>query len=100
MTKERTLGVCRLVTFVTNKPAQVPLSFISSLMSRCDSSGKLLPPKLLNQGDTVCITGGPFADYVARVEKAAPQQRIWVLLEFMGKSTRVAVRHADLRQAG
>lgn len=98
-TVNSTTGVCRLVSFAEDQPAQVPLGLISSLMGRCDRSGKLLPPRFLHGGDTVRVTNGPFADFIGTVEKTTPDQRIWVLLDILGKSTRVAIRSADLRRA-
>lgn len=95
-----TLGVNRLVSFAADRPAQVPLGLISSLMRRCDPSGKLLPPRFLHGGDVVRVTNGPFADFIGTVEQIAPDQRIWVLLDILGKNTRVAIRSADLRLAG
>ncbi len=99
-TVNSTLGVNRLVSFAEDRPAQVPLGLISSLMRRCDRSGKLLPPRFLHGGDVVRITNGPFADFIGTVEQIAPDQRIWVLLDILGKNTRVAIRSADLRLAG
>lgn len=95
-----TLGVNRLVSFAEDRPAQVPLGLISSLMRRCDPAGKLLPPRFLHGGDVVRVTNGPFADFIGTVEQIAPDQRIWVLLDILGKNTRVAIRSADLRLAG
>lgn len=99
-TVNSTLGVSRLVSFAEDRPAQVPLGLISSLMRRCDPSGKLLPPRFLHDGDVVRVTNGPFADFIGTVEQIAPDQRIWVLLDILGKNTRVAIRSADLRLAG
>jgi len=99
-TVNSTLGVNRLVSFAEDRPAQVPLGLISSLMRRCDPSGKLLPPRFLHGGDVVRVTNGPFADFIGTVEQIAPDQRIWVLLDILGKNTRVAIRSADLRLAG
>ena len=83
-----TIGVSRLVSFADNyKP--LPLSLVSSLMLRCDEEGKLLPPKTLNDGDRVEVLAGPFANFVATVEELDAQQRVWVLLEFMGQSTKM-----------
>jgi transcriptional antiterminator RfaH len=45
----------------------------------------------------VRITTGPFADFVAEVEKIAPDRRVWVLMELMGSETRVAVKADQLR---
>jgi transcriptional antiterminator RfaH len=95
-----TMGICKLVSFAENRPAQVPLGIISSLMRRCDSSGKLLPLRYLQSDDAVRVTNGPFADFIGTVEQIASNQRIWVLLDILGKNTRVAIRSADLRLAG
>jgi transcriptional antiterminator RfaH len=95
-----TMGVCRLVSFAENRPAQVPGVMISTLMRRCDLSGKLLPPRFLQSGEAVRVTNGPFADFIGTVEQIASNQRIWVLLDILGKNTRVAIRREDLRLAG
>ena len=49
-------------------------------------------------GDAVEISGGPFAEFVATVENVDPDQRVWVLLELMGRTMRVAVHPDALRQ--
>ncbi len=91
-----TNGITRLVSFGKD-PAPVPLDIISGLMLRCDAQGKLIPPKLLSPGDQVAMTHGPFADFVAEVEKIDPDRRVWVLLDIMGGKTRVAVNAGQLR---
>jgi transcriptional antiterminator RfaH len=93
-----THGVTRLVSF-GREPAPVPQEIVSELMRRCDSSGKLLPPKVLQPGDQVRLTSGPFANFVAEVEKIAPDQRVWVLMEMMGGQVRVAVAADQVRYA-
>ena len=85
-----TIGVSRLVSF-DGTPKPLPLPLISSLMLRCDTSGTLLPPKTLNVGDTVDVLSGPFANFVATVEKVDAKQRVWLLMEFMGQGARVNV---------
>lgn len=85
-----TYGVTKLVSFGT-APAPVPLDLVNQLMLRCDASGNLLPPRLLKPGDQVRITTGPFAQFVAEVEKIAPDRRVWVLMDLMGGKTRVAM---------
>ena len=93
-----TIGVSRLVSLANNyKP--LPINLISSLMLRCDKNGKLLPPKTLNVGDGVEVLTGPFADFVATVEKIDAQRRIWVLMEFMGQNTRMQISPDNLRLA-
>jgi transcriptional antiterminator RfaH len=91
-----TIGVSRLVNFADNyKP--LPLNLISSLMLRCDEEGKILPSKTLNAGDSVEVLNGPFANFVATVEKIDAQQRVWILMEFMGRGTRIKVQREQLK---
>lgn len=92
-----TLGVSRLVSFSERSPAQVPDALIAGLMQRCDPTGKLLPPASLKGGDTVHVANGPLADLIGTVEQIAPDQRVWVLLDILGKATRVTMHAEDLR---
>jgi len=91
-----TYGITRLVSF-GKEPAAVPLDLVSQIMLRCDADGKLLPPKVLKPGDQVALTKGPFANFVAEVEKIERDQRVWVLMEIMGGQKRVAVGADQLR---
>ena len=85
-----TIGVSKLVSF-GHQPAPIPLDLISGLMARCSSGGKLLPPNQLNKGDAVQLLTGPFANYIAKVETIDADQRVWVLMELMGRVTRISV---------
>ena len=69
--------------------APVPLGLQSQIMLRCNADGKLLPPKLLKPDDQVTLTQRPFANFVAEMEKIAPDRRVWVLMGIMGCETRV-----------
>jgi len=91
-----TYGITRLINF-GREPATVPRDLVSQIMQRCDASGKLLPPKVLKPGDQVALTTGPFANFVAEVEKITPDRRVWVLMDLMGGQTRVAVGAQQLR---
>lgn len=91
-----TYGVTRLVNF-GEKPAAVPPNLMAQLMLSCDDSGKLLPPKILQPGDQVTLTKGPFANFAAEVVKITPDRRVWVLMEIMGAKTNVAIGADQLR---
>jgi transcriptional antiterminator RfaH len=91
-----TIGVSKLVSF-DGKPKPLPLQLISGLILRCDASGTLLPPKGLNNGDSVEMLTGPFANFIATVDTIDPEQRIWVLLDFMGQKTRMQVSADELQ---
>lgn len=95
-TVNSTHGITRLVSF-GREPAAVPSELVSQLMQRCDEAGKVLPPQGLKPGDQVALTTGPFANFVAEVDKIAPDRRIWVLMDIMGGQTRVAVSAEQLR---
>ena len=85
-----TTGVSKLVCF-GDQPSPIPLELISGLMARCNSVGKLLPPNQFNKGEAVQLLTGPFANYIAKVETIDAEQRVWVLMELMGRVTRISV---------
>ena len=83
-----TYGVSRLLTFNSIlKP--IPTKFVDSLMKRYDSSGKLIPIEKLKNGDQVTVLKGPFANFIATVEKYEDDQRIWVLMDLMGRKSKI-----------
>ena len=83
-----TYGVSRLITFNSTLKA-VPTSFISNLMNRCDSSGKLQVNKQFKKGDQVKILNGPFINFIAKVESYGTDQRIWILMDLMGRKSKI-----------
>jgi len=83
-----TYGVSRLVTFNSIlKP--IPTIFVDHLKKRYDFSGKLIPIKKLKKGDEVTVLKGPFANFIATVEKYEADQRIWILMDLMGRKTKI-----------
>lgn len=93
-----TQGITRLVSLGAG-PTAVPTQVVSQLMLRCDRDGNLLPPRILQKGDAVTLTKGPFAGFTATIEGMAPERRICLLLELMGHNMRVSARSSDLRAA-
>ena len=85
-----TYGVSRLITF-NSLLKSIPTKFVDSLMKRYDSSGKLIPIQKLKEGDRVKILKGPFADFIASVENYESEQRIWVLMDLMGRTTKIQI---------
>ena len=83
-----TYGVSRLITF-NSILKSIPTSFVDSLMKRCDSSGKLLPIAKFKKGDNIKVLTGPFADIIATVEKYEANHRIWILMDLMGRKTKI-----------
>lgn len=93
-----TLGVARLVSF-GDRPAPVPARLVEELIARCDSQGHLQPPPEIAPGDRVRLASGPFAEFVSTVEAITPDRRVWILLDILGRPTRVAVPERELRRA-
>jgi len=83
-----TYGVSRLITFHSSLKS-IPSSFVDNLMKRYDSSGKLIPMVKMNTGDKVEILKGPFVNFIATVEEYETEQRIWVLIDLMGRKSKI-----------
>ena len=83
-----TYGVARLVTF-NSILRPIPTTFVKHLIKQYDLSGEFLPIKKLKNGDQVKISKGPFADFISTVETYETEQRIWVLLDLMGRKVKI-----------
>ena len=83
-----TYGVSRLITFGSILKS-IPTIFVDHLMKRYDLSGKLIPIQKLKKGDHVTVLKGPFANFIATVEKYEADQRIWILMDLMGRKTKI-----------
>ena len=91
-----TYGVSRLITFNSTLKS-LPNEFMDNLMARYDSSGKLLPIEKLKKGDQVKILKGPFANFIANIETYETDQRIWVLIDLMGRRTKTQASVKNLQ---
>ena len=83
-----TYGVSRLITF-NSILKSIATRFIDSLMKRYDLSGKLIPVQKLKKGDQVTVLKGPFANFIATVENYEADHRIWILMDLMGRKTKI-----------
>ena len=91
-----TYGVSRLITF-NSIIKSIPTSFVDSLMKRYDLSGQLLPIQKLKKGDQVTVLTGPFANFIATVEKYEADHRIWILMDLMGRKAKIQTPSDDIR---
>ena len=85
-----TYGVSRLITFNSNLKS-IPTTFVNNLMMRYDLSGKLIPMKKLIKGDQVKILKGPLSNFIATVETYETDQRIWILMDLMGRQAKIQI---------
>jgi transcriptional antiterminator RfaH len=91
-----TYGVSRLITF-NSILKSIPTRFIDSLMKRYDLSGKLIPVQELKKGDQVTVLKGPFANFIATVENYEADHRIWILMDLMGRKTKIQTPSDSLK---
>jgi transcriptional antiterminator RfaH len=93
---QSTLGVSQLVCW-SDQPASVEDNVIEGLRAREDEAGfiKLARPLPFAPGDKVRIVAGAFIDSLALVEGLSDQERVAVLLDFLGRKVRVLLQ-ADL----
>ncbi len=91
-----TLGVSRLIC-QDGMPKMVPHGVVSGLISRCDGSGKLLPPTAIQCGDAVEVQSGALANFIATVESIDSNRRVWLLMDLMGQITRVQLASEQLK---
>jgi transcriptional antiterminator RfaH len=83
-----TYGVSHLVTF-NSILKSIPTKFVNNLMKRYDTAGRLLPMQKLKKGDQVKVLEGPFANFIASIETYETDQRIWILMDLMGRRTKM-----------
>lgn len=93
-----TRGVTRLVKSA-GRLSPLPASLVDALQARCDEAGIYAQNEDLEVGDGVRITGGPFAQYFGRVHALPSAERIWVLLDVLGRVALTEVPAKDISRA-
>ena len=91
-----TRGVTRLIGSEAGGPSRVPNDVIASLKSRCASAMPSRESVDFKIGDQVQLVHGPFSDFLATVEKVDAHQRIQLLIDFMGRISRLGARKDDI----
>ena len=91
-----TYGVAKLVSF-SEQPCAVPDNFVAELMQRCDPYGVIRTPEQLEIGDSVQLLSGTFASFIAEIENIDEDQRVWMLIDIMGQTTRLSAYYGQLK---
>ena len=96
-----TRGVTTMVRFGTEL-AVVPESIINAIKHRMDPTTGLIriKPVEVEAGDKVRIFDGPLAGISGIVEERSSENRTLILMELMGRSTRVEVDALLLQRTG
>jgi transcriptional antiterminator RfaH len=90
-------GVLRMI-LDGERPAKVPDRVVDLIRSQEVRGMVVLPkPQELKRGDKVRITHGPFNAHLAIYEGMRGQQRVEVLLTFLGAQQRITLSRKDIR---
>ena len=92
-----TIGVIR-VLMDGEMPAQVPVKVVDGIRRREGSDGLVKLPRVrgLERGDAVRIVKGSFAGHLAIYEGMSGEARVCVLLELLGRKTRMSLERGDV----
>jgi transcriptional antiterminator RfaH len=91
-----TVGVRRLIS-QGDRPLPVPDAFMDELRARQGADGFFaIPADVLRPGDRVRFRAGPFADSVGTLLKADDNDRVWLLLDILGRVVTTAASRRDI----
>jgi len=90
-----TRGLSAIIAF-GNKIPIIPNELIKDLKDRFILNTKLQNPYVFKKGMHVEITNGPFSTILGNIDEINADKRIWILLDILGKQTRVSVDEQHL----
>lgn len=83
-----TRGISRVVGNIDGGPSRLPTGLVELLKQRCATNLADPSSHTFQVGDEVYVSGGPLSAFVATVERLDAQKRVWLLIDFMGRTTR------------
>ena len=90
-----TRGVSNVVNFSRNY-TPLPLTIVEKLRAKCDCNGIFSKSSKIQKGQKIKIERGPFATFFAKIESVEPNQRVRLLVEFLGNNIKVDTSVKDL----
>jgi len=89
-----TVGVCDLVRR-GNAPMPMPSGLTEEIGARAADGDfdRLSPVEGLRQGDAVRVLEGPFTDLIGRFAGAADNDRVFVLLDLLGRQVKTTLQN-------
>ena len=99
-----TRGVARLIRLGA-KPSVVQNKIVEALMARFDHQSILrqtseTQSSQLHAGNQAQVTQGPFSGFIATITDIEPNNRINILIEIMGQTTKVVINAGALQPIG
>jgi len=79
------------VLLVGEAPGTISDKIIADIRAREGTDGIVTLPKLFEIGDEVEVTRGHLAHKCGIFDGVGPQDRLWVLFDFLGRKTRVLI---------
>lgn len=92
-----TYGVNKIVSF-GKYPCRVPIEIIQNLKKSCDQNNVIFNFSNLEIGDDIKFEKGPFTTLIGKILKIDNDKRIWILLEYMNKKTKITSKIEHLRK--
>lgn len=95
-----TRGVASILRTPMGQPKAVPAAVIFNLRARADPDGVIRPPapRTLSAGDRARVAGGALIDYAGICTRSA-RDRVWLLLNIMGRPTEVGFPRQQVEAA-
>ena len=91
-----TRGISRLVANANGMPSRLPNGLIDVLKQRCAGNLANNAANDIQPGDKVYVSNGPFAAFIATVERLDAKNRVWLLIDFMGRASRFSTEADQL----
>jgi len=89
-------GVRRILLKPSGQPAELPVDFITRIIRMTDDQGLVKAAVTFDAGDKVRVISGPMAGWAATVLELSDMERVRLLLDMMGRKTRVELAIQDL----
>lgn len=92
-----TVGISNVLMQESEKPAVMPIEFITGLKAQEGPDGLIRVNKSkFEKGDAVQIKSGPFAYEFAKFDGLSSRDRVYVLMSMLGTERRFEVREDNL----
>ena len=85
-----TRGVARIVCLAA-EPSPVPMTIMNQLFEQCDVTGVFQKSANLAAGDNAKISQGSFAGAIGEIIAIEPNQRVHLILDFMGQKSNLKI---------
>ncbi|MEM9975518.1 MAG: transcriptional activator RfaH [Pseudomonadota bacterium] len=93
-----TRGVAALVSIGSHLPTPVPAGIVAALAGRTGAGAEGLAFSFA-AGDPVRVIAGAFAETLAKIEAVGEGDRIFVIIDMMGRAVRTALTACDVERA-